>query len=171
MSGLRWRTAVAASALLAVTTAGPAIATHSEGTAPTRLDFTSGSGEGPLGETFGEFTWFASSGPNGEDPTGQLERRNTALVVDIHFHAVVTCLRVQGNIAVFRATITRSDLPAQLGTDRLVIVVDNGPPVGGLPVDFASVAATPGAPNPLVCPEPAAPDTLNQMSAVVHDAP
>lgn len=91
------------------------------------------------------FSGSIQAGPSGENPTGSLTTSGF-----LNFTATATCLNVSGNAAVIGFRI---DTGPQAGQGFLVSIVDNGPPVGGQPVDtvvYSGLLPTP----PATCPAP-----------------
>lgn len=62
---------------------------------------------------------------------GQVQGHNRTL--DVSWHAAVTCVSFDGNTAWIGTTITKSDIPAQVGQDGIFRVVDNGEGQGAPP--------------------------------------
>jgi hypothetical protein len=127
---------------------------------PTR-DSVVGSG------AYGTFTYYSvdvSSGPAGEDPTGQ----STSVLYDTWTFqsSSVDCLHVSGNIGTYAGALA----PNYFGyTYYKVTVVDNGPT--GSPPDTVGTHALN---TPLDCTEPLGPEftvTLTSGDVVVVDAP
>jgi hypothetical protein len=87
------------------------------------------------------------AGPSGENPTGFLRATGT-----VTFEAVPTCLHVSGNLAAAGYRIVSS--PTQpLGSGFFAVAQDNGPAVGGQPVDVLLHFSYPTTP-PTECPDP-----------------
>jgi hypothetical protein len=159
----KFRLAVAAS-VLAMSLAHPGSAGAQ---APTG-DSVVGSGHVLLTD----FTVSIQAGPNGERPTGSL-----TLSGFLNLTATPTCLDVSGSAAVGGYRI---DDGPQAGQGFLAAVVDNGPPMGGQPVDTLVYSGLLPAP-PTTCPTPGDPPppellstgggTLTTGDIVVVDAP
>jgi hypothetical protein len=115
-------------------------AAPAQGQAPSR-DSVTGSAAASIGRAVPLF-FDASSGPQGENPTG---------TVEIFFvPGSVTCLSVQGNRAVIGASWT-GPTPA-FGAPNLLIYVVDGGDVGDPPPDIIGAVAVEAAPT--VCPAP-----------------
>jgi hypothetical protein len=166
--------AVSAAALIAGGTLIPAGATAGAGSSSAPQDFVVGGGQNNPAPPFpvNHFAINAHSGPNGENPFGEVHFTDTVSGPPIRrFNGPVVCLRVSGNIAsiIMRFRNTK-DEPSQFVGD-LMFVQDNGDPVNGQPVDMVrNIRLTSIPPN---CPAPVPPGNmpLTHGNIQVHDAP
>lgn len=162
------RKLVVSGLLILLTTPAPALA---------RGDSAVGGGNNTNG--FFQIGFSAHSGPNGEDPRGYVSARSRpdgGFPVPFRFGGEVTCLRVEGNRATIKYRFDHADNPLLVGGGIEIRAEDNGPPVGGEPVDRA--AANIPLPReafelgrPEVCGDPAlgAYTTVDSGNVVVHD--
>jgi hypothetical protein len=110
-------------------------------------------GSGHVQQT--DFTVSIQAGPSGENPTGSL-----VLSGFLNFTATPTCLSVSDSAAVGGFRI---DNGPQAGMGFLASVLDNGPPVGGQPVDtlvYSGLLST----LPTTCPAPGDPPPPGLLS-------
>ncbi len=117
------------------------------------------------------FNFNAASGPEGENPTGEVINLTTGERVGaMTFTGNVTCLAVSGNRAAIGAVGTYFGFPAAV----LLTVVDGGPPNSG--ADTANVAIRVDSQTPPPPPDCSTASFSNQLvvttgDVVVRDAP
>src|SRR3954451_719500 len=131
--------AVSAGGVIAGATPLPTGATAGGANSNAQQDFVVGGGQNNPASGFpvNHFAINAHSGPNGENPFGEVHFTDTVSGPPIRrFNGPVVCLRVSGNIAsiIMRFRNTK-DEPSQFVGD-LMFVQDNGDPVNGQPVDM-----------------------------------
>jgi hypothetical protein len=86
----------------------------------------------------------AQSEANGANPSGHLTQTipsNDPTIPQRLDRFDVTCLTVTGNHAAIGLTPSDATTAAKFPDGRTLVVIDNGPPVGGQPVDFYGYAA------------------------------
>jgi len=86
----------------------------------------------------------AQSDANGANPSGHLTQTipsNDPTIPQRLDRFDVTCLAVTGNHAAIGLTPRDATTAAKFPDGRTLVVIDNGPPVGGQPVDFYGYAA------------------------------
>ncbi len=117
------------------------------------------------------FNFHAASGPEGENPTGEVINLTTGERVGaMTFTGSVTCLAVSGNRAAVGAVGTYFGFPAAV----LMTVVDGGPPNSG--ADTANVAIRVDSQTPPPPPDCSTASFSNQLvvtsgDVMVRDAP
>ena len=106
-------------------------------------DFAYGAGVSTAGTPF---AFSARSGPDGASPAGR------AILGGIFGNAEgpVTCLRVQGNLAVIGYRIERSSVPSMVGKGYVGYLQDNGAFTNADPVDKGDAVQV--AKGPTTCP-------------------
>jgi Periplasmic copper-binding protein (NosD) len=107
------------------------------------IDFAYGAGVSTAGTPF---AFSARSGPDGSNPVGR------AILGGLFGNAEgpVTCLRVQGNLAVIGYRIEKATTPGLVGTGYVGTLQDNGAFTNGDPVDNGD--AVPVSQGPTSCP-------------------
>jgi hypothetical protein len=165
--------AVSAAALIAGGTLLPSGATAGAGNSNAPQDFVVGGGENNPAPPFpiNHFAINAHSGPNGENPFGEVHFVGTTNGPPVRrFNGPVVCLRVSGNVAsiVMRFRNTKDQPPQFVGD--LLFVQDNGEPVNGQPVDQVRNIRLTSIPQS--CPPPMPPGTapITSGNIQVHDA-
>jgi hypothetical protein len=108
--------------------------------APAEQVHVSGSGVGTGGLAGDHVEVGARADASGAGATGHIELEGFLNGIEpIHQGAAVECVRVEGNRAVVVGRLpepfTSDQLPGFVFTHAAVVVEDNGPPVGGQPVD------------------------------------
>lgn len=154
---------------------GVASATHNDNLNP-KHDFAVGGGRHLAGGTGPEFVtqgFAAQSGPDGENPKGYVSA-NSPGVEGSKTQGHVVCLNVVGNEAFILWKQERRDSNVPEGTLILLHVVDNGPPVEGMPADMIRNSFSPFIIPPELgggpCGTPTLPPVpLTEGNITVHD--
>ena len=106
-----------------------------------------------------EFHIDAKSGPNGEDPKGKVrfKTRSTGAITEGN----VTCLRVEGDLAVIGVDVTKSTTDDPVKPEGLLVYVqDNGKPIKGQSADEIRSTTIVTDDVPTVCPAPIDPNRM-----------
>ena len=95
-----------------------------------------------------QISFAAHSGPNGEDPDGEVNVISLDPTDEKRFHGTVVCLHVSGNQATIIHRIAKSNAPELEGKYQILWVTDNGEPREGESVDTLSSNGYFDAPPP-----------------------
>ena len=144
---------------------GAANATHSGGAGP-KHDFVAGTGHGAAQNS--DLHVNAKSGPTGQGAQGHFFSRFVTLTGrEIDIRGRVTCLRVNGNDAVWGGVVEQSRTPViPEGAGVIGRIFDGGEPGAGRD----RRVLIPGGPPPTQCTDPGFPGLpIDQGNYVVHD--